>query len=62
MRTVAELTEREKENLLILYAKILANFPGHQHVDPSSKEFNESLKKGAKYLAPFIYSDVEEPK
>jgi hypothetical protein len=55
MRTIENLSQKEKEDLLILYAKILANFPGEVQVDPVSGNFPQQLIEGAKYLAPFIY-------
>jgi hypothetical protein len=60
MKTVEHLSSHEKENLLVIYAKILSNFPGEVHVDPTSRDFNRKLIEGARYLAPFIYG-VEEP-
>ena len=59
VRTFEHLSAKEKEDLLVMYAKILGSFPD-SHLDPISDNFNKKLTEGAKALAPFIYG-VEEP-
>jgi hypothetical protein len=56
MKTFDELDKEQKEHLLDLYARILANFPEHAHIDPRSMNFNEKLLEGARFLAPHIYN------
>jgi hypothetical protein len=49
------LSWEKMENLLVLYAKILANFPRQVAGDPMSEEFLKKLVEGARELAPFIF-------
>jgi hypothetical protein len=56
MKTAEHLSIDEKEELLILCAKILANFISDCHIDPASKDFNKKLIEGARALAPFMYN------
>jgi hypothetical protein len=58
MRAIEHLSPQEREDLLVMYAKILGSFPD-SHIDPVSKDFNKRLIEGARYLAPFIYSGKE---
>jgi hypothetical protein len=54
------LGRQDKEDLLVLSAKILATFVGPINLDPNSKEFYKKIIDGAHSIAPFFYAELEE--